>query len=1034
VPVAASSRRDENGREHTLLGRERHVRELGLLLDALVAGRGNLVLVAGDAGMGKTRLVEEGMRLAREAGVDAARVTCWAEAGAPPFWPWAELLRATVDRPVDLADVDGAPGGSPDRELARFRLFDAVWRDLQAAARARPLLLVIDDLHWADMPSLRLLAFLAPLLHEITVGVLAAYRDTEADLELSLGAVLPDLVRHGRHLVLPPLTAEQMGALVTDLRGTAPADDEIAHLHWLTGGNPLFAHEVVSLGNAEQAGTVRTTLPESVRATLTRRLELVSPACRQVLDVAAVVGVEFALGVFEGNTTATGTELLELLDEAVRARLVREVGLGRFEFAHPLTRETAYQHLGLARRVRLHQQVGESLERLRATGVAVDQAELAYHFRNAAAGGNAAKALEYAEEAARRAMAMLAYEAAVSHYEDALAALALGAVDPGRRTGLLLQLGEARVAAGDLASARAAFTEGAVLAREQGRPEQLARAALGLGAGPSGFEVAQFDDAQVALLEDALEAIGDSDSTLRAWLLARLSVAAGLGGSGPERRVRAERAIAMVRDAGEPAALAYALSAHCDTIAGPDFVEQRLDEATEIVALARSSGDPRMELLGRRLRVVALLELGATSEVDAEIELYARTADAIRQPLYAWYIPLWRGMRALMDARFNAARHWCAEAERMGLGSHSDNALMLTATLRMWIDVHTGNAGTALTRWDELMRHWPDYTAMTRMPRAAMLWHAGEVDAARATVDQVRIEEVTEESFGAEWLECLAMLGDVVGRLEGHALAPRLYEELLPHRRRFAIDGIGGHVVCVVEHPLALLARALGRNETREHFDAAIEAYRRVGATLLLSQALADAGDTPAAPSPLGERHGEFRRDGDVWIVGYEGRSVQLRHTKGMADIARLLAQPGREIQALDLMSDGAPTLTSAGIEALDEQARAAYKRRLVELESELESADAEADIARSELLGAEREAVLAELSGAYGIGGRTRRAGGSADRARSAVTQRIKDALGRIARAHPEAGRHLQRSLRTGTFCVYEPDGPVSWAQDLRA
>jgi hypothetical protein len=1005
-----------------------------LVLDALTEGRGNLVLVAGDAGLGKTRLTEEAVRLARDANVATARVTCWAEAGAPPFWPWVTLLRATIDHPVDLAEPADPSASSLDRDLARFRLFDAVWSDLRDAARAQPLLLVIDDLHWADVPSLRLLSFLAPRLHEIRVSVLAAYRDTDADLAPSLGAVLPDLVRHGRHLVLPPFTPGEVGALVVELTGSARGEAEVAHLHWLTGGNPLFARELVNLADDEHRATSPEALPESVRATLTRRLDLVSPECRRALDVAAVVGVEFSLDVLRATAPATDSDIIEVLDEAVRARLVRDLGFGRFEFAHPLTRETAYQELGLARRVRLHQAVGETLEQLRATDVDVDPAELAYHFRNAAAGGNAEKALGYAEEAADRAMGMLAYEAAVTLYEDALAALALSALDPARRTGLLLQLGDARVAAGDLSSARTAFEEAAALARTHRWPEQLARAALGLGTGSTGFEVAQFDDTQLALLEEALDGLDEDNATLRAWLLARLSVAAGLGASDPNRRERAEHAIEMVRHADEPAALAYALSAHCDTIAGPTHAERRLEEATEIVALARSCGEPRMELLGRRIRLVALLELGATSEVDAEIEFYARTADAIRQPLYSWYVPLWRGMRALMEARFDAARRYCNEAERIGLACHSENALMLTTTLRTWTDIHSGNADAVLASWIEFMRDWPQYAAMTRPMLAVAQAYAERVHEARATIDQVRMEEINEASFGAEWLECLSMLGEAIGRLGGHELAPAVYEQLLPHRHRFAIDGIGGHVVCVVEHPLALLARALGRSEAREHFDAAIAAYQRAGATMLLARAVADAGDSLGAPSAPGERRGEFRRDGDVWIVVYEGRSSRLRHTKGMTDIARLLAQPGREIHALDLMGDGVTALSSSGIEALDDTARAAYKQRLLELETELEAADASADLARSERLLGEREAVLAELSAAYGMAGRARRSGGSADRARSAVTQRIKDALGRIERDHPEAGRHLQRSLRTGTFCVYEPDGPVAWALDLRA
>ena len=381
----------------------------------------------------------------------------------------------------------------------------------------------------------------------------------------------------------------------------------------------------------------------------------------------------------------------------------------------------------------------------------MDSAELAYHFRGAAAGGGAAKALSYAEEAARRAMAMLAYEAAVSHYEHALGSLALSGGDPHRRTELLLDLGDARVAAGDLGAARSAFEEAAVLARMQREPEQLARAALGFGSGPAGFEVAQFDRAQVALLREALDAL-QGETPLRAWLLARLSVAAGLGALDGDRRAHAEQAIGLVRDAGQPAALAYALSAHCDVIAGPAHTEERLTEASEILALARECRDARMELLGRRMRIAALLELGAIGEVDAEVDAYARTAEAMRQPLYTWYVPLWRGMRALMQGRIDRARQLCAEAERIGVGSHSENALMLTTTLRMWIDVHAGTAEAALARWHELMRQWPDYLAMTRPPIAITQWYAGRVEEARATLDHVRIEELTEESLGAEWL------------------------------------------------------------------------------------------------------------------------------------------------------------------------------------------------------------------------------------------------------------------------------------------
>ena len=165
-----------------------------------------------------------------------------------------------------------------------------------------------------------------------------------------------------------------------------------------------------------------------------------------------------------------------------------------------------------------------------------------------------------------------------------------------------------------------------------------------------------------------------------------------------------------------------------------------------------------------------------------------------------------------------------------------------------------------------------------------------------------------------------------------------------------------------------------------------------------------------------------------MWAVSYEGRTARLRHTKGIADLARLLAQPGIEIHVLDLAGEGRAVVGGGTGPRLDATARDAYKRRLVEIEAEIGAADTAADMGRSELLHAERDAVLAELSAAYGLGGRARTTGDPAERARSAVTQRVRDALTRIEAGHPALGAHLRCSVRTGGYCVYEPDGPVEW------
>jgi hypothetical protein len=241
-----------------------------------------------------------------------------------------------------------------------------------------------------------------------------------------------------------------------------------------------------------------------------------------------------------------------------------------------------------------------------------------------------------------------------------------------------------------------------------------------------------------------------------------------------------------------------------------------------------------------------------------------------------------------------------------------------------------------------------------------------------------------------------------------------------------------------VHRHLALLADALGDRETAAaHRAQAVAQARALGASALVASIQregAGSGPSPAAsePEPAGDGPGQvFRRDGEVWTLGYAGREVRLRDSKGLRDLHALLTRPGTAVAALDLAA-GAPGRGPAAAdtgEVIDAQARAAYSERLRELEEAAAEADAAADIGRSARIAAERDALVEALTQAYGLGGRVRRAGSDAERARTAVTARVKDAIRRIGEAHPDLGRHLARSVRTGTFCVYDPDQPARWS-----
>ncbi|TMK63045.1 MAG: hypothetical protein E6G60_08605, partial [Actinobacteria bacterium] len=672
-----------------LVGRQRQVRELELVIDALRGGRGNLVVLTGEAGVGKTRLAEEAVRSATAADAATSWVSCWNDAAAPPFWPWAQLLAQValpedVDRDTILARLTGdgtMRGGDPDDanpDVARFRLFDTVWSVLRRAAQHRPQLFVVDDLHWADSPSVQLLGFLAPQLHTAPLVIVATTRDG-TDSETLQSALLGGLVRYGRRLIVPALTADEFPEYAAQLTDRPLNQAVVAELYRRTGGNPLYARELVQL--LQQAGALEAfdtaaPTPAGIGAVLSDRRTDLLPAAANLVSVASVVGVEFRIDVLGEALGLDHDAMLELLDEAQRARLVREAGLGNWCFVHPLMREVAYSDLGVARRARRHQDVGSALERLRDRGVAVAAAELAHHFANSASAGNAAKAIDYAEAAGHHAMSALAYEEASRRFEQALSAMQLCPLDEARRMQLLLDLGDGRAAAGQLPEARAAYRSAADIARRRSWPAPLARAALGFGSGPGGFEVAAFDREHIDLLEEASEALVES-SGLRAHLMARLSVALSLTPEHERRKRLSEDAVAIARASGDISALGYALASLCDVIAGPGDVERRHRAATEIVELARQNGDTRLELLGRRLRLVALLETGDLAGVDDEIEAFAAVSDAIRQPLYAWYPALWRGMRAAMEGRFDDCERWRTRAAAIGDAAHSENAVML---------------------------------------------------------------------------------------------------------------------------------------------------------------------------------------------------------------------------------------------------------------------------------------------------------------------------------------------------------------------
>ncbi len=671
------------------MGRVADLERARELVARSLAGEFHLTLVSGEPGIGKSRLLGELCRAAHAENTTVLYGRCYEEP-LGPYQPFAEALADHVQGAgLDatdlgagaeelarlsprLADRLGVPAASEAEaaEGARFRLFEAVVSLLELSARSGPVLLALDDLHWADEATLLLLRHLVRSQVE-GVALAGAYRESELSRTQALAGTLADLRRDRmvERIALSGLDRAQVATLVAAWVGPEAPIELSAAVHGETGGNPFFVEEV--LRHLTESGAIHREgerwvmtgeiddlgIPEGVKEVIGRRLSRLGESTNRVLAVAAVAGRSFSLPLLERVEPLRGDNVLESVEEATAAQLVREEPgrPGDYSFAHPLIHETLYDELSSARRARLHGALADALE--------ADDPELlvpiARH-RIEAGGGAGGRAVEAALAAARHDLGRLAYEDAAAICERALEV----AEQRDDRRELLLVRGDALSRSGDREAARACFREAAGLARwadgSAADADALARAALGFSG--IGVSILEAEPEVVELLRSALSEVAPDAHARRAQLLSRLTTELYYGSTPEERQELGRAAVREASSAGDDAALADALGALHVALWYPEALDERLEVSAELVTVARRAGDPERELQGHNWCVLDLLEAGNLDAVDVELAEHRRLADELRLPGFQWWGHTWAAMRAMLEGRYGDAR---AELEQL---------------------------------------------------------------------------------------------------------------------------------------------------------------------------------------------------------------------------------------------------------------------------------------------------------------------------------------------------------------------------------